>query len=141
MHRVIAEVLTLDISTIIWTLIFQKEIRKLQFYKWKSKQYRTQSSNSTSMKGNFKETAEDIMGEKLRVNTFSSTLCTMTNENTTTAYNNHWKWNAWLKFHMELSSVILTTTNYGRIYEYNCTLCIISKHNKSANGNATFLIG
>ena len=41
---------------------------------------------------------------------------------------------------MELSSVILTTTNYVRIYEYNCTLCIISKHNKSANGNATFLI-
>ena len=85
----IAEVLTLDICTIIWTLIFQKEIRKLQFYKWKTKKYRTQSSNSTSMKGNFKETVEDIMGEKLRVNTFSSTLCTMTNENTTTAYNNH----------------------------------------------------
>ena len=41
------------------------------------------------MKGNFKETAEDILGEKLSVNTFSGTLCTMTNENTTTAYNNH----------------------------------------------------
>ena len=106
---------------------FYNNFRKFQFYKWKSKKYRMKLSNSTSMKGNFKETAEDIMEEKLRVNTFSSTLCTMTNENTTTAYNNHWKWNAWLKFHMKLSSVILTTTNYVRIYEQNCTYSVHMK--------------